>query len=43
MIAAASIEAPQLRIANIVKEMEKQEEQNTKTFAYIKENEMMIE
>lgn len=43
MIAATAIEAPQLRIANIVKEMEKAEEQERKTFAYIKENEIVVE
>jgi septum site-determining protein MinC len=43
MIAAASIEAPQLRIANIVKEIEKEEEQTRKTYAYLKENEIIIE
>lgn len=43
MIAAAAIEAPQLRIANIVKEIEKTEEQERKTYAYIKENEIAIE
>lgn len=43
MIAAASIESPQIRIANIVKEMEKDEEQTRKTYAYINENEIVIE
>jgi septum site-determining protein MinC len=43
MIAAASIEAPQLRIANVVKEIEKGEEQSRKTYAYLKENEIVVE
>ena len=46
MIAASSIEAPQLRIANIVKERERQEiaEETRKTYAYLNENsEMVIE
>ena len=42
MIAAANIETPQLRIANMVKEMEKGE-QERKTYAYVKENEIIIE
>lgn len=44
MIAAMDIDAPQLRIANVVKEMEKSEEEMTKrTYAYLKENEMIVE
>ena len=46
MIAASSIEAPQLRIANVVKEREKEEvlEERRKTYAYIgKDDEMIIE
>ena len=43
MIAAASIECPQIRIANVVKEMEKTEEQTRKTYAYIKENDIILE
>lgn len=43
MIAAAAIEAPQLRIANVVKEMEKEEEMPRRTYAYIKENEIVVE
>lgn len=46
MIAASSIEAPQLRISNIVKERERQEilEDTRKTYAYLNENgEMVIE
>ena len=42
MIAASSIEAPQIRIANVVQEMEK-ENQTRKTYAYMKENEIVIE
>ena len=46
MIAASSIESPQLRIANVVKEREKSEilEGTRKTYAYLnEENEMVIE
>ncbi len=43
IIAAVSIEALQLRIANIIKEVEKEEEKKRKTYAYIKENEIIIE
>lgn len=43
-ISASNIEAPQLRIANIVKEIEKKEEENTtKTYAYIEEEQIIIE
>lgn len=42
MIASASIEAPQIRIANVVQEMEK-ENQTRKTYAYMKENVIVIE
>ena len=41
MIAATSIECPQIRIANVVKEMEKSQER--KTYAYIKENDIILE
>lgn len=43
MIAAAQIEAPQIRIANIVKEIEKDQEADRKTYAYVKNNELIIE
>lgn len=43
MIAAAEIESPQVRIANIVKEIEKEEEQTRKTYAYVRENKLIIE
>ncbi len=46
MIAASSIESPQLRIANVVKERERSEilEGTRKTYAYLnEENEMVIE
>ncbi len=45
IIAANSIEAPQLRIANIVKEIEKGEEepQVKKTYAYVQREEIVIE
>ena len=44
LIAASSIEAPQLRIANIVKEREKEEinSEEIKEYAYIDENDNMI-
>lgn len=44
IIAAASIESPQIRIANIVKEIEKEEfEENVKTCAYVNEEEVILE
>lgn len=46
MIAASAIEAPQLRIANVVNEREKDEmlEDTRKTYAYLNEkNEMIVE
>lgn len=43
MVAAAKIESPQLRIANIVKELEKEDEETRKTYAYIKENKIILE
>ena len=44
IISAASIEAPQLRIANIVKELEKEDIDTIKTYASLDEkNEMIIE
>ena len=43
MIAAAKIEAPQVRIANIVKELEKEDNETRKTYVYVKENKIIIE
>lgn len=43
IIAAAQIEAPQIRIANIVKEMQKEENPQRKTYAYIKEEQIILE
>ena len=43
MIAAAQIESPQIRIANIVKEIEKEEEETRKTYAFVKENAIILE
>lgn len=44
IVAANKIEAPQLRIANIVKEIEKSENNSEiKTYAYVKENEIILE
>lgn len=43
MISAVSIEAPQIRIADIIKETEKEEEQEKKTYAHIEENKIIIE
>ena len=40
IIAATSITSPQIRISNIVKELEKEE---YKSYAYIKENEIVLE
>ena len=42
-ISASNIEAPQLRIANIVKEIEKEEENTTKTYAYVEEDQIIME
>ena len=42
-IAASNIEAPQLRIANIVKEIEKEEETKPKTYAYVEDEDIIIE
>ncbi len=44
IIAASSIEAPQLRIANIIKEREREEilESTRKTYAYLNEKDEMI-
>ena len=43
-IAAISIETPQIRIANIVKEIEREEINQTKaTFAYIEKDEIVLE
>jgi septum site-determining protein MinC len=44
IIAAAEIDAPQVRIANIVKEREKTEEpERRKTYAYIEEKDIILE
>ncbi len=43
IIAAAKIESPQIRIANIVKELEKNEEENKREYAYVEENEIILE
>jgi len=43
IIAANTIECPQLRIANIVKELEKEDILIRKQYAYVKEEEIMIE
>lgn len=43
VIAAASIEAPQLRIANIVKEIEKEEIEERKTYASVEEEKIILE
>lgn len=43
IIAAAQIEAPQIRIANIVKEINKEEETQRKTYAYVKEEQIILE
>ena len=43
IIAASSIEAPQIRISNIVKEMEKEEEPSRKNYVYVEKNEIMCQ
>lgn len=43
IIAATKIEAPQIRIANIIKEIEKQEQETTKTYVHVRENEIILE
>ena len=43
IIAAAKIESPQIRIANIVKELEKHEEETKREYAYVEENEIILE
>lgn len=43
IISAINIESPQIRIANIVKELEKEENNTPKTYAYTKENKIEIE
>ena len=45
MISAVSIESAQIRIANVVKEMQRDlnNEETKKTYAYVKENEIILE
>lgn len=43
IIATHRIECPQLRIANILKEMEKEELEETKQFASVKEDHIILE
>ena len=43
IIAAEKIDAPQLRIANVVKEVEKTEEEFIKKYAYIQGEEIVLE
>lgn len=43
IIAASSIESPQIRISNIVKEMEKEEEPSRKNYAYVEKESIVIE
>ncbi len=43
IISASNIDTPQLRIANIVKEIEKSEENAVKTYAYIDNDEIILE
>lgn len=42
IIAAASIESAQIRIADIVKEIEKNNEEDIKTYAYVEENTIVL-
>lgn len=43
IIAAAKIESPQIRISNIVKEIEKDEETQIKTYAYVNDEKIILE
>lgn len=43
IIAAASIESPQLRIANIVKEVEKEDLEERRTYAFVAEDVLILE
>ena len=43
IISASNIDTPQLRIANVVKEIEKGEENTIKTYAYIENDEIILE
>ncbi len=43
IIATNRIEAPQIRIANIVKELQKQNKNNAKSYAYINGDEIVLE
>ena len=43
IIAAINIQSPQLRIANIVKEIEKTEEETKKTYTYIQDDKIILE
>ena len=43
IIAAGAIDAPQIRIANVIKEIEKTEEDIKKTFAYVEEDKIILE
>lgn len=43
IITAAMIEAPQLRIANIVKEIEEEDTKETKKYAYVCEDKIVLE
>jgi len=43
IIAASSIEVPQIRISNIVKEMEKEEEPTIKNYAYVENDSIILE
>ena len=43
IVAASCIEAPQIRISNIVKEIEKEEEPSRKNYAYVEKDEIILE
>ena len=43
IIAAEAMDTPQIRIANIVKELEKEETERRHVYIYVKENEIIIE
>lgn len=43
IISASNIDTPQIRIANIVKEIEKNQENTSKTYAYVENDEIILE
>ncbi len=43
IISANKIESPQIRISNIIKEFQKEEQTTTRTYAFVKDNEIILE